>query len=132
MKFLKYRDILLIYVTLFIIYLLFFNDIFQSFIILITYHIYKKNWNELHKLSKKKKRFICNSSISHLSVYYIKYWLQNNSISLFPWFPILFDVKEKNAIFLSLQGETLARITHKGRGGVYTIPRRSKLLDVLT
>lgn len=55
MKFLKYRDILLIYVTLFIIYLLFFNDIFQSFIILITYHIYKKKWNELHKLSKKKK-----------------------------------------------------------------------------
>lgn len=77
-------------------------------------HIFKKNCINC----QKKKKFIC---ISHLSADYIKYWLQNNSISLFPWFPILFDVKEKNAIFLSLQGETLARITHKGRGGVYTI-----------
>lgn len=93
---------LLIYVILFIIYLLFFNEIFYY-----SYYISsKRNETNCINCQKKKKKFICNSSISYLSVYYIKYWLQNNSISLFPWFPILFDVKEKNAIFLSLQGET--------------------------
>lgn len=54
-------------------------------LLLFLLHIISIKRNETNCINcRKKKRFICNSSISHLSVYYIKYWLQNNSISLFP------------------------------------------------